>query len=120
MEIHWLKTEFDTADAQRPSRGAFEECDEGWRLVLEFIDGADAAVTVHFHGAAFSAWRDPSELEDWLQSGTCELLDSPWLPGLASLGQIESAEGLRHIQVHFPGHGLLDVACTGFERISDA
>ena len=120
MEVHWLQHELDTAGAQRPTKGAFEEFPEGWRLVLEFVDALGVTVTVHFHGAAFSAWREPGELEDWLQDGICELADSPWLPGLVTLGEIPDATGLRHLQVHVPGHGVLDVACTGFERLSDA
>jgi len=120
MEILWLETDFDTAGAQRPRRGAFEQHDENWRVVLEFVDAAGAVITVHFDGAAYSAWRDVSELEDWLMEGICELCESPWLPGLVTLGEIPDATGLRHLQAHFPGHGLLDVACTGFERVHDA
>jgi hypothetical protein len=119
VEIRWLAIDFDTVGAQRPSRGAFEEAPEGWRLALEFVDATGEPVTVHFHGAAYSAWRGAAELEDWLQDGLCELLDSPWLPGLVTLGALPDATGLRHLQVHFPTHGVLDVACEGFERIRD-
>jgi hypothetical protein len=119
MEIRWLDIDFDTAGAMRPGRGAFEPVEAGWRLVLEFIDAQGAPITVHFAGAAYSAWRERAELDDWLQDGVCELMDSPWLPGLVTLGEIPGAEGLRHLQVHFPGHGVLDVACTGFERVRD-
>ncbi len=117
MEIRWLDVDVPTAGAQRPTRGAFEECAGGWRLALEYQAEGGETITVHFHGAAFSAWREADELEDWLQDGVCELMDSPWLPGLVTLGEIPDAAGLRHLQVHFPGHGLLDVACTGFERV---
>ncbi len=120
MEIRWLEFDVALEGAQRPTRGAFEECDDGWRVVVELIDGGGAPVTIHFHGAAYSAWREAAELEDWLQDGVCELLDSPWLPGLVTLDEIPSAEGLRHLQLHVPGHGLLDVACTGFEKVDDA
>jgi hypothetical protein len=120
MDIRWLETDFATEGAQRPRRGAFEEHDGGWRVVLEFVDAAGAVVTVHFDGAAYSAWREAEELEDWLQDGLCELHDSPWLPGLVNLGEIPDATGLRHLQVHFPGHGMLDVACTDFARAPDA
>lgn len=120
MDLHWLETDFVTAGAQRPRRGAFVEHGEGWRVVLEFVDAADTLVTVHFDGAAYSAWREADELEDWLQDGVCELVDSPWLPGLVTIGEIPDATGLRHLQVHFPGHGLLDVACAGFSRVPDA
>jgi hypothetical protein len=120
MDVHWLETDFSTAGAQRPHRGAFEEHGDGWRVVLEYVDAEGAVVTVHFDGAAYSAWREATELEDWLQEGLCELRDSPWLPGLVTLGEIPDATGLRHLQVHFPGHGLLDVACTGFVRVPGA
>ncbi len=114
MEIVWLETPF-AFGAQRPTRGAFEEHPDGWRLVLEARDTEGRPLTLHFLGAAYSAWREASELEDWLQDGICELVDSPWLPGLVSLGEIHSAEGLRHLQVHVPSQGLLDVACSDFE-----
>lgn len=98
-----LSEGFSTADAERPSM----TYDHG-TLVFRFIDWQERPVTIHFVDTIAFRWQDEAELPAEIRDdASYEVIDSPWVAELATLGASERTS--RHYKLCLNAVGVLDV-----------